>query len=143
MYAMYGPSLGRRHVLSRHDSVVGFLACGSAWFEHKPKTTRETKKRNGNVECPLFLSPSFQSLGLFHWVLVVRVKFNRSDVTDARSHSSDINPALPQLIPPGTLGIVPGINRLTGRQQGEMSVARAAVIGEGIQSRISRQVAGE
>src|SRR5438094_10653825 len=26
LYATHGPSLGRRHVLSRHGSVVGFLA---------------------------------------------------------------------------------------------------------------------
>src|SRR5438046_10766629 len=115
----------------------------AAQLEPKSKTTRATEKGNRNLECPLFFFPSRQSLGLFHWILVVRVKFNRSDVTDARSHSSDINPALPQLIPPGTHGIVPGINRLAGRQQGEMSVARSVVIGEGIQSRISRQVAGE
>ena len=104
----------------------------AAQLEPKPKTTRATEKGNRNLECPLFFFPSFQSLGLFHWVLVVRVKFNRSDVTDARSHSSDINPALPQLIPPGTYGIVPGINRLAGRQQGDMPVPWLAVIREGI-----------
>src|SRR6266513_2759875 len=104
----------------------------AAQLEPKPKTTRATEKGNRNLECPLFFFPSRQSLGLFHWSLVVRVKFNRSDVTDARSHSSDINPALPQLIPPGTHGVVPSINCLTGRQQREMPVAGCAVIREGI-----------
>src|SRR5437773_740736 len=75
---------------------------------------------------------SLRSLGLFRWIVVVRVKFNRPDVTDTRPHSSDIHPALPQLIPPRTHGIVPGINRLTGRQQGEMPISRRAVIGKGV-----------
>jgi hypothetical protein len=53
------------------------------------------------------------------------LKFNSPNVAGA-------NPLLPQLIPLGTDGIVPGINRLTGREEREMAVARRAVIGEGI-----------
>src|SRR5262249_39068861 len=51
-------------------------------------------------------------------------ELNRPDVTGA-------DPALPYLAPAGTHGIIPRINRLTGRQQGEMPVARPAVIREG------------
>ena len=42
----------------------------------------------------------------------------------------------------GHIGIAPGINRLTGRQQREMAVPWRAVIGEGVEARVARQVAG-
>jgi hypothetical protein len=58
-------------------------------------------------------------------VVVLVLKFNRPNVTGA--HSS-----LPQLITPGTHGIVPCTNRLTGRKQGKMPIPRRAVIGEGV-----------
>jgi len=48
---------------------------------------------------------------------------NRPDVAAA-------DPALPQLIRSGAHGIIPGINRLTGREQREMPVARPTVIRE-------------
>jgi hypothetical protein len=64
-------------------------------------------------------------------LLVGRAKFNCPDVTAARSYSWDIYPALPQLISPGTDRIVPRINRLAGREEGEMPLARRAIIGKG------------
>ena len=59
--------------------------------------------------------------------VVLAWKLNGSNVTAARSYSWDIHPALSQLIPPGTHGIVPGINGLTVLQQRKMSVAWCAV----------------
>jgi hypothetical protein len=47
-------------------------------------------------------------------VLVSALEFNGPDVTAAGPHAGDIHPALPELIPPGTRGIIAGINRLTG-----------------------------
>src|SRR3989337_1875085 len=34
---------------------VGFSHGGCAWFDGEPEAERTTEKRNGNVECPLFL----------------------------------------------------------------------------------------
>ena len=59
--------------------------------------------------------------------VVLAWELNRADVTATRPHPSDIHPAVPQLVSEGTEGIAPGINGLTGRQQGEMAVARPAV----------------
>src|SRR5262249_58695455 len=70
--------------------------------------------------------------GLAVRVVVGRVEFNRANVTEARSHAWDIDSALPQLISPGTHGIVRRINGLTGGQQGEMPIPRRAVIGKGV-----------
>ena len=50
---------------------------------------------------------------------------NRPDVAGA-------DPALPYLVRPRAHGIVPRINRLTGREQGEMPVPWLTVIGEGV-----------
>jgi hypothetical protein len=47
------------------------------------------------------------------------LELNRPDVTAAGPHAWDIHPALPELIPPGTHGIVPRVNRRTGRQGGQ------------------------
>ena len=52
------------------------------------------------------------------------------------------DPALPQLVRERTGRCVARINRLTGRQQGEMPVARRAVVGEGVEARVARQVTG-
>ena len=51
-------------------------------------------------------------------------ELNRPDVTGA-------NPEPPELVCSGAHGIASRINRLTGRQQGKMAVARPAVIREG------------
>jgi hypothetical protein len=61
--------------------------------------------------------------------VVLAWELNRADVTAARPYPWDIHPALPQLVSEKTEGIACGINGLTGRQQGEMAVARPAVIG--------------
>ena len=67
--------------------------------------------------------------------LVALAELNRPDVTGAEA-------APPQLVRAGTEGIVPRIHRLARRQQGEMPVARSAVIREGAEARVARQVAG-
>jgi hypothetical protein len=64
-------------------------------------------------------------------VFIPVLELNRPNITVAGPHVWDIHPALPELIAPGTHGIVPGINGLTGRQQGDMPVTRLAVIGQG------------
>jgi len=63
--------------------------------------------------------------------VVLAVELNRPDVTAARAYFWDIYPALPYLIPSGTHGIIPRINRLAGREEGEMPLARCALIGKG------------
>jgi len=59
---------------------------------------------------------------------------NRPDVAGA-------DPAVPQLVRERTGRRVARINRLTGRQQGEMPVARRAVVGEGVEAGVTGQVA--
>jgi hypothetical protein len=68
-------------------------------------------------------------------VVVPMAERNRPDVTGA-------DPSPPELVRSGTYGIVPRINRLTGRQQGEMSIPRPAIIREVAETRVARQVAG-
>src|SRR6202023_1317182 len=60
---------------------------------------------------------------------------NRSDIAGS-------DPSLPYLVLAGAHGIASCINRLTGRQQGEMPIARPTVIRESVQSGVARQVAG-
>jgi len=48
----------------------------------------------------------------------------------------------PQLVRSGALGFVPGIDRLTGLEQREMSVARPAVILVGGEAWIARAIGG-
>ena len=59
---------------------------------------------------------------------------NRPNVTGAEA-------APPQLVRAGTEGIIPRINRLARRQQREMPVAWTAVIREGAEAGVARQVA--
>ena len=56
--------------------------------------------------------------------VVLAWELNRADVTATRPHPWDIHPAVPQLVSEGTDRIVPGINGLTGRQQGEDACRR-------------------
>ena len=67
--------------------------------------------------------------------VVSLAELNRPDVTGAEA-------APPQLVRAGTRGLVPRINRLARRQQREMPGARPAVIREGVQTGVARQVAG-
>jgi hypothetical protein len=78
-------------------------------------------------------------------VLVVRLvvlavvavaELNRPNVTGADA-------APPQLVRAGTDGIIPGISRLARRQQGEMPGAWSAIIREGAEAGVARQVPGQ
>jgi len=62
--------------------------------------------------------------------VVLAWELNRPDVTAARPYPWDIHPALPQLVSEGTDGIIAGINRWAGRQQGDVPGARPAIIRE-------------
>jgi hypothetical protein len=70
-------------------------------------------------------------ISLIMRAVVLAGELNRADVTATRPYPSDIDPALPELIPPRTGRIVARINRLTGRQQGEIAMPRRAIIGKG------------
>src|SRR2546425_6113976 len=87
-----------------------------------------------------FYAESVATFGWNRWQLSRGIRTmieepNRPDVAGA-------DPSLPQLIRSGAHGIIPCINRLTGRQEGKMPVARRAVIGEGIQAGVAREVGG-
>jgi hypothetical protein len=75
-------------------------------------------------------------------VVIPALELNRPDVTTTGPYVLNIHPALVELIPRGTHGIIAGINGWTARQQGNMPLTRPAVIGEGVQARVARQVAG-
>src|SRR5262245_27653097 len=68
--------------------------------------------------------------------VVLAWELHRPDVAAAA-------PALPELIPLRTHGIVPRINRLTGRQERHMPIPRPAVILESVEAGIARAVTGE
>jgi len=61
------------------------------------------------------------------------LELNRADITGS-------HPWLAQLIGGRTGRVVARINCLTGREQGEMPIARRAVISEGVEAGVARAI---
>ena len=69
-------------------------------------------------------------LSLIVLAVVLIAELNRPDVTGADA-------SLPYLVPSGTHGIAPGINRLTSWQKREMPIPRPTVIDEVVETRVA------
>ena len=67
--------------------------------------------------------------------VVPGAELNRPDIAGPETEA-------PQLVRSGTHGLAPGINRLAGLEEREMPVARPAVIPEGSEAGITREVGG-
>jgi hypothetical protein len=83
-----------------------------------------------------------RSIRRLRWVLVMAAEFNRPNITDARPYFPDIDPTPPQLIGGWTGRIVARINGGAASAQGNMPVARRAIIREGPQPWVPGEVGG-
>ena len=124
---------------SAHKEPATQCSVSGARWVLPPLTGLPDSLRVPPVRCGALES---QSVRFLPRGLATGMEFNRPHVTDAGPHASDIHPALPALIPPGTYDIIPGINGLTGREQGEMPMARGPIVPEVTEARVPGEVMG-